>query len=511
MKRFLVKIGRFFWSWGFLKFVLWSVTLIALLYVEEDWRGARMWAQTKAKWEAKGETFDYSRFIPPPIPDSENLGALPLFKLEPDLQYRTQVEPLALRTALHQDVPGFSISLSGNAQKRQMPDFHKLARDIAANYEIVFHAAPATNDPLAQLDAIYPFIEELNGASATHPFCRFDVDYTSQPAFGRAIGSITEQLPLAKALSIHASLALEKHRPDLALSDAETGLKLNSGIVQEPILVSGLVAVANAALAEGALNNGLALHAWNDAQLSQLESDLNQFNFLGDYQLVMRGELTGFSIPTLDYLKNRRRPIADLLYGSRQSSGFLSARIQDFVSDLWPGGWLDQNKSQDTDAMLGSLAYVDPINHRAFPTRADESEGRVRRATRQWDSFAPWNIFTSITLGPVLNAAVVFTRGQVQLDEARIALALERYHLAHGDYPAALDELAPAYIDDVPHDVINGESYRYRLRPDGTFLLYSVGWNETDEGGLVVTSISQSDDPNDTPNKHGDWVWPTLK
>ncbi len=54
MKRFLTRIFRFFWSWGFLKFVLFATTFIILLYVEEDWRGARTWAATKAKWEARG-------------------------------------------------------------------------------------------------------------------------------------------------------------------------------------------------------------------------------------------------------------------------------------------------------------------------------------------------------------------------------------------------------------------------------------------------------------------------
>ena len=41
MKRFLTHIFRFFWSRGFLKFVLFAVILVILLYVEEDWRGAR--------------------------------------------------------------------------------------------------------------------------------------------------------------------------------------------------------------------------------------------------------------------------------------------------------------------------------------------------------------------------------------------------------------------------------------------------------------------------------------
>jgi hypothetical protein len=90
MKLFFTKVVRFFWSWGFLKFILWTVTLIIFFYVEEDWRGARAWAATKAKWEAQSESLDYyGKFIPPLIPDPENLAAIPLFKMEPDPQRGT--------------------------------------------------------------------------------------------------------------------------------------------------------------------------------------------------------------------------------------------------------------------------------------------------------------------------------------------------------------------------------------------------------------------------------------
>jgi hypothetical protein len=39
---------------------------------------------------------------------------------------------------------------------------------------------------------------------------------------------------------------------------------------------------------------------------------------------------------------------------------------------------------------------------------------------------------------------------------------------------------------------------------DGQFILYSVGWNETDDGGVVVLKKGR------TPSidrKEGDWVW----
>src|SRR5271170_7283424 len=100
MKRFLLKLGEFFWSWSLVKFILFCGLLLVVFYVEEDWRGARIWAETKAGWEAKGENLDYSHFIPPPIPDDQNLGAIPLFKLEPDPQAeKGQMRPLALEQA----------------------------------------------------------------------------------------------------------------------------------------------------------------------------------------------------------------------------------------------------------------------------------------------------------------------------------------------------------------------------------------------------------------------------
>ena len=72
---------------------------------------------------------------------------------------------------------------------------------------------------------------------------------------------------------------------------------------------------------------------------------------------------------------------------------------------------------------------------------------------------------------------------QTLVNEAQIACALERYRLAHGEYPETLDALVPQFIEKLPHDIIGGQPLHYRRTADGKFLLYSVGWNETDDGG----------------------------
>jgi hypothetical protein len=144
MKRFFIKIGRFFWSWGFLKFILWSVTIIIFLYVEEDWRGARTWAATKAEWEAKGESFDFNSLIPPPVPDDQNLAAIPLFKLEPDPKNNGDLAPLVLQKALRHDLPGNNLIIphSGNGLAGQLPDMEKIREVVATDYVEAFKTAP---------------------------------------------------------------------------------------------------------------------------------------------------------------------------------------------------------------------------------------------------------------------------------------------------------------------------------------------------------------------------------
>jgi hypothetical protein len=104
---------------------------------------------------------------------------------------------------------------------------------------------------------------------------------------------------------------------------------------------------------------------------------------------------------------------------------------------------------------------------------------------------------------PALGAAAGrFAFAQASVDLARVACALERYRLAHGEYPAALDALAPHFIDKLPHDIINGQPLHYRPAADGRFVLYSVGWDEKDDGGIPGLRKSGGLDA-----EQGDWVW----
>lgn len=90
------------------------------------------------------------------------------------------------------------------------------------------------------------------------------------------------------------------------------------------------------------------------------------------------------------------------------------------------------------------------------------------------------------------------------------AIALKRYQLRHGEYPASLDALVPEFLLSIPLDPVDGKPLRYHPNTDGTYLLYSIGTNGKDDGG------NPSLEPGFTGfsvlywlNAHSlDWVWP---
>ena len=120
------------------------------------------------------------------------------------------------------------------------------------------------------------------------------------------------------------------------------------------------------------------------------------------------------------------------------------------------------------------------------------------------------NLFARLLLPELGNYAISAAHGQNSVNMARVAVALERYRLAHGEYPESLDALAPRFIAKVPHDVIGGQPLKYRRTSDGQFVLYSVGWNEKDDGGVVVLQQGfqpREESPQGVDISQGDWVW----
>jgi hypothetical protein len=141
----------------------------------------------------------------------------------------------------------------------------------------------------------------------------------------------------------------------------------------------------------------------------------------------------------------------------------------------------------------------DPANAEVYPKKLDAASARLEK------SFAHWSLFQYLAAIAIPNFTKAFQNcafNQTLANQAQIVCALERYKLANGHYPETLAALMPQFIEKLPHDIIGGEPLPYRRTDDGKFLLYSVGWNETDDGGVTVKDKSGHEDKT-----KGDWVW----
>jgi hypothetical protein len=423
MKRFFGKVGRFFWSWRFLKFVLIAITLIILLYVEEDWRSARAWAATKAKWEARGVSFDFPSYLPPPVPDDENLAALPLFKMEPDPANRGNLGPLTLNRAFagadYADTDAHPMR-SGDWQHGKTTDMAKFRLAVAAEFAATFPGKPVPPDLPTQFATLYPGVQELRDASASRPFCRFEQNYKFDSPGENDLGLITAQIKVSQFLTRDALVALDAHNSGQALDDIRVNDKLAGGMMDQPILVCGLVAIGMVAINFDAVYDGLAHHEWNDAQLAEMESKLARLDFLSDYQRLMRGEAVGVLIPAIDRVKATWAIwLPDVKSGALYKDNFPS---------LWANGWIDLWKVHSVDLDLTASGWADPKSRLFLPKAMAEYQAQTERKLESWTIFLPWNwLFRLGVTGPIFNAPGKFAEMQVWVDETRIARIRRRW------------------------------------------------------------------------------------
>ena len=97
-----------------------------------------------------------------------------------------------------------------------------------------------------------------------------------------------------------------------------------------------------------------------------------------------------------------------------------------------------------------------------------------------------------------------FVSIQTMLDQLYLACGLEAYRLIHGGYPAELYDLVPRHAEVIPNDIFSGAPLKYRREGDDGYAIWSVGWDEDDDGGKP--GLYQNGEPVYGTGDE-DWVW----
>ena len=518
-------VGFFRWlgsargMWRFLIVLAWIATLIGLWYGEENWRGRRDWNQYREATEARGESLDFAAYIPKPVPDEQNFAATPflnsfIFRSSADIL----TNDLFTRAASHiadtemskdgshrhfTDLVAWQLAataLQNGALKREQK-FETDQSDLAVRAA----AAPAV------LEGMKPDQAEFaeTRAASTRGFSRYPLYYDLENPWGILLPHLARIKAVCRRLSLESCAELAAGQTGQAMGDEKLMLSLADSVKSEPFLISLLVRISCMEIAVQTVWEGLAEHRWTEVQLQELQARFLACDFIADLHQALKAE-RALGVLTVDLLQRKKSPLKPGIFTFNQDQWQLGLAAFDQFANVMPSGWFYREK-------LNYCSLLDALTRGPLDLRANTiSPSKLAAYTNDLDrqiyggaAFSPLRVFLrhrviAATVLPqgiinIPNFPVNIAIAQTTADQAALACALERCRLAHGQYPDQLDALTPQFISRQPHDVITGQPYKYRRTDDGQFILYSVGWNEKDDGGVPGKTLFDQ--------TQGDWVW----
>lgn len=490
--------------------------------------------------EARGEVLDWKAYVPKSVPDDENFAMTPflapLFDFLPD---RKPGQNLWRDTNGFARAQGFAKNLpymreTGGWRRAKRTDLaawlkafdEKKKKSIAGQDSS--ETSALVDDPADISVAIFralsdskPVIDELATASR-RPNARFPVRYDQTNPAGILLPHLSVTKRVCQVLKIRALAALASGETGAAFQDLSLMFYLIDVHQGEPFLISHLVCLANFQLATQVLWEGLADHRFTEQQLAPIQSSFSKLDFLQDMDHSLRSE-RAFGIKIIDWIRQSPDSAKTLdMMGWGEGSGEWSA--MPFWAEFFPRGWFHFEKlnyarlfgeyllSKERDG----LNAVDP--ERVERKNEDLSslcadKGKVLRDHM---------ILSAMLLPAMARAEIKAAHAQSTVNEAEMACALERYRIANSAYPEHLENLVPRFIKTLPLDVITAKPMIYRRIDPDRFVLYSIGWNQTDDGGQFQNDAAEDSalgaSPSEAKRKktsgqreltldEGDWVW----
>jgi hypothetical protein len=273
-------------------------------------------------------------------------------------------------------------------------------------------------------------------------------------------------------------------RPDNAFADVQTILALARAAGSDPFLISLLFERSIFFQASQVISDGLERHAWTDAQLADLSSELSRIDLLARLSSGLRVE----RVNVLQFADSRAGMLRILLQGTPDTGKVtLHNEALRAAATLWPSGWLNEDKA----AYIGSIQrYIDAVKQpKELPSTLGDIEASLTTRT-VWNKIK--NPILSSVLPAILGVAKTIVATQTTLRSLATACAVERYRMAHGRLPATVEDLVPAFLPSAPTDPLTGKPLCYNPSEGSSYLIYGTGWDQTDNAASGVTENTLS-------------------
>ncbi|MCX7871655.1 MAG: hypothetical protein N2487_00045 [Verrucomicrobiae bacterium] len=470
-----------------------TFTIVAGLFVHivENFRGKTAFE----KWKNTHPDFnlDFRAYIPPEVPDDQNFAICGVFKDTIPLFSQTpKSEQVKTNDLLIYNLQSMIHLLSDNNTSESLIDISETAKNIrqntnnfpdlpakATDAEVLFYASKKSNQ----------IFDELRDCIETKPRARFPIDYTD---VSPRLPHLTKINQLTRILQLRVVAFLETGKTDEAFQNARLAFILANSIKDENFMISQLVRFNILNRCCNIIHEGIRRSAWNQTHLSQFQSILYPLNTLQDFVKTIPAD-TAWLIHAVEKARITKPDFLDelLSMSKTQPNEYTccppTEKTNPIAIKLIPHGWFYQNYVNLSHYMHSiSTEGFDTQNNRVFPKKIEALTGTI------WaQKNTPYTLLVKVVAQKDTFSKAAFT--QTTINCYKLACAIEKYRLQNKSIPEKLDTLTPQYIQTIPSDIIDGKPLRYNQEKNNRYTIYSIGWDEKDNGGANCKKTTEKD------------------
>ena len=371
-------------------------------------------------------------------------------------------------------IPRFKAALGGADVYAVRPDKSSVFEKVPPNRRLDDEGAVAIDRALEGQDAAIAIARSFKDYPRGLRRYRLSPD-----VIGTLLPEVQEHRAAAQILKLEAERLSRDGRPGAALQLTPAMLNVARGLDGEPFLISALVRIACDAAAVQRVERTLALGVPRGglaevqaALLTEAEGDV----FWGP----LRGERA-----CLDQLFNNLRaglvpPSTVMALAGALGGPRLPPALQGWAVDVVYRPFLPNDHAVCLETMTRFCAV------RALP----EAQQRAAFKAVPIPPAGPGTQITHLLVPAIDRMHDASLRHRAAMRCAGVALACERFRQARGRWPDTLGELARDLPAALPPDPFDGLPLKYAKRADGV-TIYSVGFDETDNGGNVTDKVSK--------------------
>ena len=462
-----------------------------------------------AQLKAKGEPMELAQVIPPPVPREQN--SAPLF-LKAAALLTTNDDVL-----INNPLP----AMRGVAPGKAMVGWTQSAiRSVEGT-----NTWEEVRAALAQEEEALKLLGQITNGSTFD----FDLQYAQRSEM--LLKHLGSEKKFAQRLSAAAVYDLQLGDATLAAEDIRVLLALVEGTDDERTAISQLVRIAIAQITVATTWELLQSSNLAGESLVNLQADWSRLEFIqaAEHVLPVERECGEDNFTKWRSSSSELKRYFDLAKQVHEKLGFSDE--QDFEDTIWDDirtkiqtffwrywwSYSDELRSlKGYDVLICTVRMASTNN--SFEEALDIQDTELRRLGISKLKSSLDSLYSGKTdLHSMLSESIVtlaaFARKVMRVEVAKqmtiTAIALKRYQLKLGNFPADLNSLVPDFLPAVPLDPVDGQPLRYRRNADGTFLLYSVGENGVDDGGNPALEPGVTSSSHAWQNPHAlDWVWP---